>query len=325
VRYEIYGLALECDTPLPELPPSRRPSADLSVSLKGSAGGDRAWTWVREWTREDGSAWLRFGRRAARRGPAGDGADWLLRLPRLADFVVTDRARVIRARSAPGVPLRTLRHLLIDHIVPIVLSARGHLLLHASGIRTPHGAVLFTGASGSGKSTLAFLLEGGAWGALADDVVRLEVSDAGTIATPDYPGARLWPDVLARADAATRLPRVAHYSEKRRLRRAPIAADPGCTAPVARVLLIDGVSRSGGIELRPLTPQAAFVALVPQIYRLDADDGEVARAQFDALSRFCDAVPARTLAYPRRFDCLDDIRTIIAQDLRRTSHVARRT
>jgi hypothetical protein len=314
VRYEIYGLALECDTPLPELPPSRRPSADLSVSLKGSGAGDRAWTWVREWTREDGSAWLRFGRRASSRRRTGDGADWLLRLPRLADFVVTNRARVIRARSAPGVPLRTLRHLLIDHIVPIVLSARGHLLLHASGVRTPQGAVLFTGASGSGKSTLAFLLEGGAWGPLADDVVRLEVSDAGTVATPDYPGARLWPDVIARANAGRRLPRVAHYSEKRRLRRTRTSAGPCCTSPVARVLLIDGVSASGGIELRPLTPQAAFVALVPHIYRLDADDGEIARAQFDALSRFCDAVPARTLAYPRRFDRLEEIRRAIALD-----------
>ena len=155
MRYEIFGLALDCDTPLPELPESRHSSADLSATLKGPAATRGAWTWVREWTREDGRAWLRFGRRAA-----GED-DWLLRLPRLADFVVTGGARVIRGRAARGVPVRTLRHLLIDHVVPIVLSARGHLLLHASGIRTPAGALLFAGSSGSGKSTLAYLLGDG--------------------------------------------------------------------------------------------------------------------------------------------------------------------
>jgi hypothetical protein len=313
VRYEIFGLTLESDTPLRELPPSRRQTAELAVFLKARPAVGRGWTWAHEWTREDGSVWLRFGRRAGR-------GDRLLRLPRLADFLVTDDASAIRCRAAPGVPLRTVRHLLIDHVVPIVLSARGHLLLHASGISTPAGSVLFAGSSGTGKSTLAFLLSGGRsrrslWRPLADDVVRIEMTDHAALAVPAYPGARLWPDVVEAALAGARLPRIAHYSDKRRLGSTSLGAGARRPQRVSRVLVIGDMPVAEEIALRGLTPQAAFAALVPHVYRLDIEDATIARAQFDALSRFCEAVAARALAFPRRFERIDDIRRAIARDL----------
>jgi hypothetical protein len=84
---------------------------------------------------------------------------------------------------------------------------------------------------------------------------------------------------------------------------------------VSRVLVIGDTPVADEIALRGLTPQAAFAALVPHIFRLDIEDATTARAQFDALSRFCEAVAARALAFPRRFDRLEDIRRAIARDL----------
>lgn len=307
--YEIFGLAVECDAPLPELGrvPGRAPEIVAHVGSRAARGPD--WRPAHACSRDDGSRWLEFATR-------GRGEDWRLRFPGLADFTVTASRSRIGCAARPGVPRRTLRHLLIDHVLPIVLAARGHLLLHASGVATGAGAVLFAGPSGAGKSTLAFMLGRPPWRLLADDVVRLEVREDGARAFPAYPGSRLWPDVLRMAKPGARLPRIAHYSDKRRLRAEADTPRGGEGTTVTRVFMLrEAEPDAPGIELRPRGPAAALVDLVPHVYRLDPDDGASARRQFEALTSFCSVVPARSLAFRRRLEDVDAIRDAIAHDL----------
>lgn len=97
------------------------------------------------------------------------------------------------------------------------MSARDHgLLLHASAVASPRGAILFAGASGAGKSTMAALLHRHTgWPVIADDVTHLRpvgsgwVVEDGCHALALHTGKQAWPfsphrDVPARLWCAIR-------------------------------------------------------------------------------------------------------------------------
>ena len=48
-----------------------------------------------------------------------------------------------------------VRHLFLDSVIPLILSRREPLVLHASAILFDGRAIAFIGTSGQGKSTLA--------------------------------------------------------------------------------------------------------------------------------------------------------------------------
>ena len=61
-------------------------------------------------------------------------------------------------------------------VIPLLLSHRGALYLHASGVVTDAGVVAICGRSGSGKSTLAAALAARGHGVWADDAVVIDPS-----------------------------------------------------------------------------------------------------------------------------------------------------
>lgn len=90
-------------------------------------------------------------------------------------------------------PLAT-EHLILDHAVPIGLSAQGDLILHGAGVeRDGRGAVLL-GPSGRGKSVTSHYLSENGWRVLSDDAVRVEVIDGSVVMWPGYDGVRLHED-----------------------------------------------------------------------------------------------------------------------------------
>ena len=62
-----------------------------------------------------------------------------LRFPDPADFKISLDGREIHGYPFPGVPEHTLRHLLLDQVLPRCLAHQGHLLLHASSVQTSEG------------------------------------------------------------------------------------------------------------------------------------------------------------------------------------------
>jgi hypothetical protein len=136
------------------------------------------------------------------------------------------------AWSAPGTNDATLRHLLLDQVLPRVLAHRGHVVLHAASVRIHERIVAIAGTTGAGKSTLAasFLIAGHPL--LSDDGLLLDPGPSGTLAQPTYPSLRLWPQTVERlfAEAPTMEP-MAHYSTKRRLMMNPDSEDPWSHRP----------------------------------------------------------------------------------------------
>lgn len=109
-----------------------------------------------------------------------------------------------------------LRAAAINLGLSAILHQRGALALHASGIATPGGAVLFCGNQRAGKSTLAAGLTQKGWPLLCDDKCAIIQQEDQVLAMPAFPQIKLWQDAIEQlsfgAKAREKLPEVEKYN-----------------------------------------------------------------------------------------------------------------
>lgn len=191
-----------------------------------------------------------------------------------------------------------LRHALLTQVLPRALSLRGCLVVHASAVVGPEGAIAVLGTGGAGKSTLAAACQQAGHEVIADDCLVLQPApDAvGFLAIPGPPGVRLCrdaaagflsPDALGAApeDAAGKL-RVASPSMAEPPRREP-------TRLVMAVLLEpwDPAGSGREIEVEALTPARALMAFVEHSFQLELWDRTALSARLRAFAAVADAIP----------------------------------
>ena len=116
----------------------------------------------------------------------------LFRFPSMAAFLINGGDEII-IQSTGGID-HQVRLFLFGTVSALLLMQRGLLPLHASGIVTPKGAVLFAGHSGYGKSTLlaSFLRRG--YPMLTDDLAAIELTRTAPHVFPSFPSMKLWQD-----------------------------------------------------------------------------------------------------------------------------------
>lgn len=310
--YQVCDLRLTSNVPLPELLRADGNEADCEFELlPACAASCNPDEWLQEWHLPSGQVWLSLAR-----------YEWgfLLRFPDLADFLVSVDGQEVRCYPAPGIPAQTIRHLLLDQVLPLVLSQRGSLVLHASAVVTSQGAIAFVGATGRGKSTLAasFSVHHG-FPLMTDDCLLLHERAGQVISTPSYPGVRLWGDAVATLfEAELVLADVAHYSAKKRLTpdigRLPFRTDP---IPLRRMYFLDPPAEKdrGTIVIDRLSPRETFMELVAYAFKLDIADQALLRREFDSFSRVAALPLGYRLAFPRDFTRLADVRAAIVDHL----------
>ena len=251
--------------------------------------------------------------------PAGADADWIriarapdggfvLDFEDLARFELTADGARVRCEAGPDLPDDTLRHLLLDHVLPRVLALRGRHVLHASAVLGPRGVIGFVGATGWGKSTLAIALARAGLPLLGDDALIVDrgPTTETTRVWATYPGVRLWPedvDEVVGPEASTLTRPVAHYTSKVRVGRAAPAglAFSDEAAPLARLYVLDDPALDDGatIAIEPLSPQQAFVALARHTFRMETEDPATHRAGFERLAASPALNACARLAHPR--------------------------
>jgi hypothetical protein len=316
IPHRICNLVLASEAPLPELQPATGQPPDFIFRLSNPDQWEQeGWEWFREWRGPGEDVWLSFFRRPSA---------YLLRFPDLADFRVSADGKDIQACPAPDTPPETLRHLLLDQVVPLVLGLSGRLVLHASAVAVEGRVIAFAGQSGSGKSTLAasFVQHGAAL--IADDCLLLEERDTGLAATASYPGLRLWPETAEALFSGT-VPQseVAHYTIKKRLDFGGACFDSlPEPRPLARLYFLQALDEEAGEAcpaVVPLSRAEALMEITQYAYILETGEPARLRASFELSARAA-AIPLfRRLRFVQDLAGLPRLRQCILGDISETA------
>ena len=292
--YRIADRILASAIPLPELPAAAG-IPDWTFALERGRAGRQTPTWFQSW-RAGGRRWASFARITQ---------GYLVRFHGFADFVIDDVAHQIACTARPAVHASTIRHLLLDQVLPLAFSRERRLVLHAAAVATPRGTFAFAGPTGAGKSTLAAAIAASGYSLMTDDCLVVEPDGDALIARPFYPGARLWRDSLDAMASGAASTTVAHYTRKRRVSDSvlPYRSDP---LPLAGVFVLPSSDRGRPTTVSAvrLAPRRAMVALLGCTFMLDTDDCSDARIAFEIQIELVRRLPVYELVCPWRLSRL---------------------
>ena len=248
----------------------------------------------------DGTLWTSFYR---------IGRDYLLRFPDLADFVVSASGTEVTAYPAPGISRPTVEHLHLNQVVPLALSRRWKLVLHASAVAIEDFAVVFLGISGRGKSTLAASFSTSGYRFLTDDGLLVDKGEEGYIVHPGHASIRLWNDSReALVPDSTQAAPPLDYTPKTRLLADGEVAFCDTSLPLRCMYLL---GEGNAVVVAPLSGRDAMIELVRHSFLLDIDEREMLSHQFAQLSALVDVPMFFRLDYPRRYEVLPQVRDVV--------------
>jgi hypothetical protein len=308
MHYQYYRSVVASDVVLPLPVCAAHPDAYTFEVIIESVSGSR---WMpdnesrHEFVSPNGSLHLSVARH---------GSTILLQFPQQADFLIDSAARRITGFPALGLDSNTLTHLLIDQVLPRLMSSQGQHVQHAGAVLVDGGAVLFTGQSGYGKSTLASGFHFNGYPVISDDALFIERADGAFHAASGYSGFRLWPDS-------------AHYHRDHLIAPGEIDA----AAAKQRFVIADTAPLRSGAPIRcifVLSPpdaasedvrivslpavQACWI-LLRQAFRLLEPNRDELAAELSFYADLGNQVPIFSLSYPRTFVRLADVREKILE------------
>jgi len=310
-KYKFCNFTFESQLPLPELEPARGLEPEFRVTVsEAPAGDDSHCEWLHTWSLPDETPWLQLGRQ-----PSG----YFLRFPGMADFAVSEDAKEIRGHVVGDTPEETIRHLILDQVLPLLLSHRGRFVLHGSAVATPRGAIGFVGQAGWGKSTLASSFSEDGMAVLTDDCLLLEEDAESVTVIPSYPGVRLWPDTARTVFGSVKCgTKVAHYSEKKRLDASAGIGFSSWPAKLRRLYFLSSPNECEGLSVKPLSPREAMLELVKYSYLMDVTNRPRLQQGFERLAKFALNPIFFRLAFPHDYSQLTSVRQAVLSD----SHMA---
>src|ERR1041385_6354424 len=132
--FTVCDLVLETNVLFPELSSIERGQPDLRLAFAAPKASAVQHAWFHRWELPDGGTWLQIAR-------SSNG--YVLRFPDYAEFELSCAGDAVICRPVLDTPPETIRHLFLDQVMPLLLSQRGELVLHASSVVGPQGAIAF--------------------------------------------------------------------------------------------------------------------------------------------------------------------------------------
>lgn len=284
MRYQLADLRFSSDAELPELTAASYADEPEVHIIWHSPAPLRVAPAFSAWQTPFGAVWLSF---------AAVDEGFLLTFEQWGQFLLSADAARVDVYPAPTTPAFTLRHLLLNQVVPLVLSRRSRLVLHASAVSWQQRVLAFVGRSGLGKSTIAAACAAHGARVVADDCLVLRRAGDLWLAWPYEASLRLWPDAVTMLGWPTTAGTpVAHFTEKQRVSLGPTTA-PGETAALPLAILFD--MEPHDVHAR-VSGREALKAVASNVFRFDVRDNRETRAQFEELSDLVSALPMHTLA-----------------------------
>lgn len=282
------------------------------VLLSQPRGVENEYEWFHDWLDPSGEIILSCAR---------VGEDYCLRFRDLADFWISMDCERITAYADNAIPAESIRHLLVDQVIPRVIAHGGHTVMHCSANQVADRAILFIGDSGAGKSTLATSLYRRGYPLMSDDCLLLRASGNGLLAVPNYAGARLWADSFeALFDGEPFGEPMAHYSNKRRLILPEEAVSSNKRLPVQAIFLLDTFPSTEGrqaVTVEPVSGSNIMVTMLKNSFQLDMADRARISGQFAELGRIiASGIPIFCLKYPHQHDLIHQVHDAVISVLK---------
>lgn len=321
--YQIFDLFIDSNIPLPELPEIGKGDASIVFQLSADPQSIASEPdWFHHWRCPDDKIVLSCGR---------IGKDYHLRFPGVADFLIAGNSRKIECYRNYDVPDETVRHLLLDHVIPRILGQQGRLVLHASAVLLPNGqGAVFLGDSGWGKSTIASSFYEHGARLITDDCLLIETGENSVWCVPNYYGLRLFKDsAKAVFSKQHSFSNVAHYSQKKRV----LLYEDESTESSSKVkldaifLLSDPAQkyRSEGVAIKAIRGANEMMALIKQMFVLDVTDKKLIARQFENVAKVVTAdLAIYRLDYPHDHSLLPTVRNAVQDILDRKADLSQR-
>ncbi|MEH6892575.1 aldolase [Bacillus sp. JJ864] len=180
VIYKAFGLRIESEIPLPELPQMNEPTQRTDIIIEIADLSEQ---------------WCKYNVKYEQRFVVEKNIV-MFQVPQTATFSIQE-GRKITFSPLPGAEKDKIRLYLLGTCMGALLIQRKILPLHGSALAINGKAYALIGDSGAGKSTLssAFLRKG--YQLLSDDVIAVSLSCEGTpFVMPSYPQQKLWQESL---------------------------------------------------------------------------------------------------------------------------------
>ncbi len=278
-NYQAYGLRFRSDMWLPELPEVESASEEpVDVFLRlGRLSSD-----------------LKLARGY---GYQANPDEFLLNCPDIARYLVSNGNEIV-IEPLHGSIDSDVRVFLLGSAFGALLHQRQLLVMHASVINTPRGAVLFSGPSGAGKSTLLGEMMRRGYRMMVDDVCGVVLDSHNLpMVVPGYPRTRLWADSAAKLDVSTvGLPRTRQMLDKYECQLPDQFHDS--TVPMHQIYLLAN-STNTELKIEGLPAIHKFEAVLQNTYRNSFLDGlELRQPHFSMASHVARQVPVNRAIRP---------------------------
>lgn len=236
---------------------------------------------------------------------------FLVQMPE-REFLIRGQDEVLIGAVEDGEESLT-RLLLLGPTMAALLRLRGLLVLHASAVATPAGAIIFLGDAGYGKSTIAEFFYSKGYPLVADDVVAIEPGEEGLTVLPGFPQAKLWPDAASSLGYVPEtLPSIFPRAQKRSHR-----LDNGFSQhslPLRKAYVLG--PNNPCHEIEALEPRAAFLHLIRFSRSMKIPTrSDLDRLHFYQCKQLLESVSVSLLKRQRSLEALPNLVSLIEEDL----------
>ncbi len=299
--YRFFARAIESSFPIPELRPAAGCRADIQIRI--ASPPCQFGIFLRNLELPDGTRWARLRRRDS---------SFQLEFPDTTIFEIGADGQTIVCSPCSSLPRGTLRHLLLNQVLPFAFAQGGAVVLHASGVVVDQRTVAFLGPAGFGKSTLAASL-GSHFPVISDDALLLTENGGEIEAVGSYADLRLWADSVAQLIPRAATKKVlAHFSDKRHTNGDGVFR---FEVHPKRLTRLYRLSPGDQLGIESIPPADAVVELLRHAYRLDVDDyGRLAADQL-VFARIVKNGLVRWLRLRHNFSELEQIKHLMMEDL----------
>jgi hypothetical protein len=293
---------VDSDISLPELQETHSNAPTIFFqSTTASSLVVKSIKWFHHWTLPNGRISISVGKNEK---------DYWLQFPQIADFQINPAESQIICHNISNIPNDTIRHLLLDQVIPRLLSHLGKQVLHASCVQVGRSAIAFSGESGWGKSTLSAFFHSQGYPLLTDDCLLLQPKGSYIIAVPNYRGMRLFQDGLTLLPTEQHTVPVCHYGDKQRLIMTNINHEK--PVPITAVFILKPPHfplTNTPISITKITGASVAIELIKNCFPLDITDTKTMGTQLQKITVMASSknLTIYSLDYPRDMKFLPNI------------------